>query len=278
MATGWAAVNPTTAMQLSDARLQLHHAAQFAAAVGISYLTPRPDDSHTNLGWDPRLEALRCREVRALSHAVRVAIRPRDLTLLILLDGSIGQRIPLHGSTMSQVESSLRSALASCGLDSRRLTMRRHYDIPEHRVARGSSFDITRTADFAELAHWYGNAAALLSEFKRQLGSSDVRCWPHHFDIATLASVAPGQTCGMGMSPGDAQYGEPYFYVNAYPRPSADTQQAALAGDGFWNTERWFGAVLPASRLTKDITRQKAQVRAFMDSAIEACSEVFAAQ
>src|SRR5512134_3835618 len=90
----WNALNPAIAPELSDARLQLHYAAQFATALGISYLSPRPDDSHTNLGWDPRLEALRSRDVRAPSHAVCVAVQPRDLTLLMLLDGAIAQRIP----------------------------------------------------------------------------------------------------------------------------------------------------------------------------------------
>ena len=44
IATDWAALNPSRVKQLTDARLQVHYAAQFAAAVGISYLTARPDD------------------------------------------------------------------------------------------------------------------------------------------------------------------------------------------------------------------------------------------
>src|SRR4051812_30076366 len=48
-----AMTTPETATRLSDARRQLHHAAQFATAAGISYLPARPDDSHTNLEWLP---------------------------------------------------------------------------------------------------------------------------------------------------------------------------------------------------------------------------------
>ena len=274
-ATAWTALRPNAARRLVDARLQLHDAAQFATAMGISYLKARPDDSHTNLGWDPRLEALASREIRALSHAVRVAIQPRDLTLLVLVDSAIGQRISLSGSTISQVEHALRSALAATGLDSRRLTLRRHYELPVHAVAGGHPFDTCRSDDFTELAHWFGNGALVLGELRARIGSSEVRCWPHHFDIATLDAFGPGRSSGAGMLPGDRMYPEPYYYVNAFPAP--DTSQllaSRLEGGGTWNTEGWSGAVLTASRLEPDASAQEEQVRAFLDSAVAACSRL----
>jgi hypothetical protein len=273
-AFSWKTLNPLVAKEISDARLQFHYAAQFAAAMGISYLTPRADDGHTNLGWDPRHEALRSREVRALSHAIHVAVRPADLTLMVLLDGSIGQRIPLPGLTIREAETSLRAALAAAGVDSRRLTLRRHYQLPPHPVAGGNSFDTTRSEDFAELSNWYGNAAAVLAELCSRTGGSEVRCWPHHFDIATLATIAPGRTSGAGMLPGDAMCPEPYFYVNANPAPRADQLTARVEGGGVWNTDEWTGAILIGSRLDPDGSTQAAQVRAFLVSAAEACARL----
>jgi hypothetical protein len=271
-APAWNALNPSIAPHLRDARLQLHYAAQFATALGISYLARRPDDGHTNLGWDPKLEALRSRDVRAISHAVCVAVQPRDLTLLVLVDGAIGQRIPLHGFTIGETEARLRSALAATGLDGRRFTLQRHYDLPPHPVAGGDPFDASRINDFAELAHWYGNASVLLEELRHRTDGAEVRCWPHHFDIATLMTVAPGRTCGAGMLPGDAMYPEPYYYVNAYPRPDDKLTSAPLQGGGVWNTQDWFGAVLTASRMSPDPTVQGNQVRAFLESAVDICS------
>ena len=269
----WNALNPSIAQELRDARLQLHYAAQFATALGISYLARRPDDSHTNLGWDPKLEALRSRDARALSNAVCVAVQPRDLTLLVLVDGAIGQRIPLHGSTIGQAEAGLRSALSAAGLDGQRLTLQRHYDLPPHPVAGGGDpFDASRSNDFAELARWYGNSATLLEELRATVDGAEVRCWPHHFDIATLVTVAPGRTCGAGMLPGDAMFPEPYYYVNAYPRPDDRLISTPLQGSGVWNTEDWFGAVLTASRMSPDPAMQATQVRAFLESAVNICS------
>lgn len=271
-APAWKALNPSIAPDLRDARLQLHYAAQFATALGISYLTPRPDDSHTNLGWDPQLEALRSRDIRAASHGVCVAVQPRDLMLIVLLDGAIAQRIPLDGATIGQAEAVLRSALDAAGVDGRRLTLRRHYDLPSHPVAGADAFDASHTDDFAELAHWFGNASIVLEEIRHRTNGAEVRCWPHHFDIATLSTVAPGRTCGAGMLPGDAMYPEPYYYVNAYPRPDHKLTSTPLQGGGVWNTEEWFGAVLTASRLSRDPAAQTAQVRAFLHSAVDICS------
>src|ERR1041384_7719857 len=47
----WHEIDPQRASRLSDARLQLHHAGQFVAATGISYLPKADDDSHTNMEW-----------------------------------------------------------------------------------------------------------------------------------------------------------------------------------------------------------------------------------
>jgi hypothetical protein len=271
-APAWNALNPSLAPHLRDARLQLHYAAQFATALGISYLEHRPDDSHTNLRWDPKLEALRSRDVGAPSHTVSVAVQPRELILLVLVDGAIGERIPLHGSTIARAEAELRSALAPAGLDSRKLTLRRHYDLPPHRVARNDPFDTNRSNDFAELAHWYGNASILLEELRNRTNGAEVRCWPHHFDIATLVTIAPGRTCGAGMLPGDVMYPEPYYYVNAFPRPDDRLTSMPLQGGGVWNTEDWFGAVLTGSCLNPDPSLQAIQVRAFLESAVDICT------
>jgi hypothetical protein len=268
----WRTLHATMSVELTDSRLQLHYAAQFATALGISYLAPRADDSHTNLGWDARHEALTSREVRAPSHAVQVAVRPSDLTLLVLLDGSIGHTVPFHGSSIGQIETALRETLASAGLDARRFTLKRHYELPHHPVGNGELFDARKANHFAELASWYSNGALAMQELANRIGGAEVRCWPHHFDIATLARFGPSRSSGAGMLPGDEMYPEPYFYVNAYPAPANETVGMMLNGKGTWNTDGWFGAVLTGSRVTQNPSAQEEQVRAFLDSAYAACS------
>jgi hypothetical protein len=95
--------------------------------------------------------------------------------------------------------------------------------------------------------------------------AAPVRCWPHHFDIATLVEVAAGKTVGFGMDPGDVYYTEPYFYVNMYPFPSAPPTTTLPIG-GSWHSREWIGAVLPGSRLERD--GQREQIAAFFAAAI----------
>lgn len=269
--TDWQPIDPARARSLSDARLQFHHAAQFATAVGISYLDHQPDDSHTNLGWRHDLRALVSRAAPGPHGPVAIGIRPHDLSVLVLVDDAVRESFALHGLTMRAAVDRLTSLLAAAGLDGSRYTQRRHYEIPPHPVGEGRAFDASATGDFEQLSRWYANAATLLARIAADVpGASDVRTWPHHFDIATLVTVAPGRTTGAGLSPGDTYYDEPYFYVNAHPAPSIDRLTSQLGGGGSWHTHEWIGAVLPGSRLRAAAHGQPAQAREFVESALAA--------
>jgi hypothetical protein len=104
---------------------------------------------------------------------------------------------------------------------------------------------------------------------------SPVRCWPHHFDIATLVSIpggAPGEvrTIGVGLSPGDGSYAEPYFYVTPWPAPDGPTLPELPAGAA-WHRAGWFGAVLTGTAIFHDAEAtppaRKRMIRDFLDGA-----------
>jgi len=261
----WKTVNPAVAGQLSDARRQLHHAAQLAAAFGISYLPKKADDSHTNLEWIESDEALASNSL----DAHRIAIRFPDLTLLI------GDRsLALRGQTMEGSAAWVREVLTRDGLEGLKYTLARHYEIPLHPVGNGAKFD-AKDDDLRQLSNWYSNAAETFEEIRsRDSRASEVRCWPHHFDIATLIVFAEGKSIGVGLEPGDTYYDEPYFYVSMTPAPALTVLPDSLEGHGTWHTKEWIGAVLSASRLTSDANEQSDQVDRFVRSAIENASRL----
>ena len=264
------AIDPALAQSLTDARLQLHHAAQLATASGISYLPAQPDDSHTNLEWLADLRALAARVIPA-PQPFRVAVQPADLSISILdADGKIVASSLLNGLTMDDAADWLRLRIAERGGDGDALTLKRHYEIPKHAVDEGGTFDTRNARAFAQLDAWYSAAAQAMERIRESNNGAEVRCWPHHFDIATLISVGNGRTIGVGMEPGDQYYGEPYFYVNMTPSPKRDAATAPLAGEGSWHTDEWVGAVLPGSRVA-DAEKAAEQINAFLDSAIAAC-------
>jgi hypothetical protein len=268
----WQAVRPEESTLLSDSRLQLHHPAQFGADAGISFLEHRPDDSHTNLEWVPTLAGLVSRVIPARK-PFRVGVRPADLTLLIVTekDQPIA-RYRLHGRTILEATQWIREQIAPLGIDAARYTLKRHYEILAHPVALGDSFDASERSQFEELSKWFANGASILGSLARSIhDASEVRCWPHDFDIATLITVGHERTIGVGLEPGDSYYDEPYFYVNMHPQPSpAQARSRPLWGRGTWHTREWMGAVLTGSRL-EGASLQEWQVREFIDSAVSAC-------
>ena len=270
-----ATIDPRLATTLSDARLQVHHAAQLATAMGISYLPRRSDDSHTNLEWLSAAGVLASRVVPG-DPPFRIGVRVVDLTLCMLSGGDrLLGTIPLHGRTIDQAASWIRERIADSSADPSRFSLDRHYTIPHHAVDDGAAFDASDRASFEQLAAWFELGASMLARIREANDGSEIRCWPHHFDIATLITVAAERTVGVGLEPGDVYYAEPYFYVSTRPEPPRDALTAPLAGGGAWHTHEWVGAVLPGSRVV-DASLIREQVEAFLDSAVDACRALVA--
>lgn len=265
----WQRVGSVAPNQLGEARDMLHHAAQLLALVGASYVPARADDSHTSMVWLQDREALATQLVEA-PRPFRVALRIADLTLLMIdMTGSDPAVFALAGRTRDEAIAWLRARSGDAGRDPAALRTSLHFSIADHATDHGAAF-VRHEEPVVELARWFGNASALLAARRllQASGAGEVRCWPHHFDIATLVTMSSGpfQTIGVGMSPGDASYGEPYFYVAPSPRPEAALPPLVT---GCWHTTGWFGAVLLGAEITRlsDSAAQASLVRRFIDSA-----------
>lgn len=273
----WHQVGTVSSEALIEPRLQAHWAAQLPAAAGDAYLEKRSDDSQSNLGWNDDLQALLS---HPLPNGLRVGLRIADLTVLLVEpDHNLADSFPLLGLTLTAAMDQLSERLAARGL-SRKQLQPRDYDMPDHPVAQGKLFQLDE-AGLAELAHWYANAHQVLGAIVlNEPAASPVRCWPHHFDIATLITFDPGKdpeqarSIGLGLSPGDNTYPEPYFYVNPWPYPQPETLPE-LMGMGRWHTDGWVGAVLTASQLVGvDTDEQLRHAERHLVAALHACSQV----
>jgi hypothetical protein len=217
-----------------DARLQLHWAAQAAASVGRTLLSPKPDESHQSFSWSERHHAL---VQSATSDGVFSGIRLGDLTLLLLRDDAVEAEFPLDGKTLADAFAFYEHRLG-------RTLVRPSEGLPPHPVSDGAPFNPS-AADLSRLDHLYAHAATLLQAFVvRHREAGPVRLWPHHFDIATLAGLGGGKTIGAGFVAGDAEIAEPYWYVTPWPYPK-ETSSLPLLTNGRWHTDGWVGAVLP---------------------------------
>ncbi|MEQ9569338.1 MAG: hypothetical protein RLN75_04045, partial [Longimicrobiales bacterium] len=101
-----------------------------------------------------------------------------------------------------------------------------------------------------EFAAWFSAAARALAPWAARADAAPLRCWPHHFDLATLVTL-PGtdaegrrRTVGCGLTPGDDARPAPYGYVTPWPYPWTAPRPSLRYGD--WHVDGWLGAVLPA--------------------------------
>ncbi|HKV08090.1 MAG TPA: hypothetical protein VJ725_08140 [Thermoanaerobaculia bacterium] len=276
----WETLGAVDPRSLVDARLQLHWAAQAAAAVGKQLLPGQPDYSEQSFTWDGQLRAL----VQGLvpgRRPFRSAIRFADPALLFVDgDGSILRELSLDGRTLDDLYEWVREEGEQLSGDSFPKALERPgEDFPVHPVGSGAPFAVSDPAAFAEVGRYFANAdRALQAVAAQNPGASPVRCWPHHFDIATLigldkdAHSETARSIGVGLSPGDGGRAEPYFYVTPWPYPET-RDLPPLAGGGIWNTEGWVGAVLEASTFAGSASNggQGRRVAELLDSAVAAC-------
>lgn len=271
----WRTVGKVFPEELSQARLQSHWAAQLVSAPGTSLLPARADYAHTNLGWDAKLGVLTGRNVGA--HPLRAALVFEGLELAVVDGDRERSSMRLAGHTLEQSLAWLANEL---GTDRAALALPVH-EMPAHSVGDGGVFSDAGSDERVELATWFANAFGLIQEVVAEEPTAlPVRCWPHHFDVATLITLDSGtdaeqaRTIGVGLSPGDGSYDQPYFYVCPWPYADAGDLPPLAAGS-HWHTSGWTGAVLTADRLISvPPEEQKSAARQALEQGVAACRQL----
>jgi hypothetical protein len=280
--SNWRNLRDIDKARLSEARLQAHYAAQWLARAARGYIPHQPDDAHTSLVWDCAIGGLTTQQ---MSNGIRLSLQISNLTLALNdRGGPVGvQSIFLSGRTDPEVRQWLGNHLGKLEIDAGNLDTPSPYKIPAHAIAKGAPYDAVKSADaLAELAAWFSNAELLLDKIQKQLierklAASPVCCWPHHFDLAVLTTL-PKHTAdatgyvGIGLSPGDEYYDEPYFYVSVYPKPDPATLPT-LPMFGHWHTHEFMAAVAPAHKIIA-AKNQESETGEFLQCAIDVALKI----
>lgn len=255
------------APRFMEARNAAHHAAQVVSAWGATHLPADPEHGYANLGWDGKLHAL----VGRRAHGLTAGLRLGTMTWLLLRGSEVVAERGVGGSTLQEGMAWLREAGAAAGAPDLPLTPVT-YDLPAHPVVDGVPFPELDPPLAATLATWFDTASTSIAGLaSREPQASEVRVWPHHFDLATLIALDPeapdpetARSVGVGMTPGDGGIAEPYFYVTPWPPPKR-TEWPRLSS-GHWHTEGWVGAVLTQAEWDGEV----ATLEAFLAEAVGA--------
>lgn len=244
----WSKLGRTPPAGLVGARNIVHRAAQWPTRAARANLKAVPDDSHSAFSWDASHAALTTQPLPAKGGDVRTGIRIPRLEMIITRGDNVLDAFQFDGKTDAQAGAWLETKLRALGLKQAG-DVRLPYDLPEHPIGSRHHELGMLGRELGELARWLGGSADVLEEFSGKLTgvrASPVLCWPHHFDIATLVSLEQGpnaRTIGVGVSPGDEYYAQPYAYVSPWPRFDGD-KLPDPPRPGHWHTEGFFGAVV----------------------------------
>jgi len=253
----WAALGRVPPQGLVNARILAHHALQWPARAARANLKHVADDSHSSLQWDGALAALVTQSVKTPAGEVCVGLRITGLALLVVRNGAILDVLQLNGKPEQVAGIWIDSKLQALGLRPAS-GVKLPYALPDHPVAHGARYDLyLQERELGELARWFAGSAAVLEDARERLADmrpamTPVRCWPHHFDIATVANLDPAakenpRSIAIGVSPGDGYYAQPYAYVS--PTPRFDTKLPEAPKPGRWHTDGFFGAVATGDAL-----------------------------
>lgn len=267
---------------LSHVREQYHQAIQNVAAVGRSFLPPSDEDENANLEWDFDLQRIVGRWVEAnIKFRSSISLQKFEVYLVDEHLQTISS-ISMQDIRQTDVMVWLEHELSKLGAEFSKLNLTFPYNIPEYPTAKKEAFHIENMAASQELSRLYHNTALMLKGImEKEENGSEIKCWPHHFDIAariTLLDTGDPETSrsiNMGMSPGDKYYEEPYFYCSPWPYPTKNLIDLS-AVHAHWHQDEWVGAVLPVSQLSgmNLIQDQRRTVMKFYNKTLEFLKEV----
>lgn len=260
---------------LADNKNQLHQAIQNVAAVGRTFLPYSEGDEAATLIWDSDLSRLVGRWVQG-GIKFRSSFHPETFTVH-LVDASVTSMASTSLADKKQgiVMVWLEEQLIQLQLNTKTLSLDRPYELPEYPQAKGKPFTPNTEAQ-VYLTSLYHNAWLVLEQVMEvKQGFGELAIWPHHFDAGSLQIVKDtgdretSASVGIGMSPGDEHFDQPYFYVNVWPYPSIETFDPLPYGE--WYDEEWVGATLMMSDvITADTaSAQHRMVYGFLDTAID---------
>ncbi len=272
---------------LTDAWRQVHYACQAVAEAGKSWASEQPDDSHSTLVWVPNAERLADQFFAGVliegdTH-LRALLRPWDMKLFVIdgLGSPVGET-DAEGKSVGELTAWVRDTIES-RIGPQHQDARPAPDLPEHPLAGGGSFTEPNQLAVAEIIRFYANADAVLQRITELVEATDEpRTWPHHFDIATLATIgtdadgAMTKTIGIGLTPPDSLSDAGYWYVSPWSRDgTASTTGWPSLPFGSWIDR---GGSMPMALLsvddvtsTEDPAEQHARVAVFITEAYNAC-------
>ena len=240
---------------LYEGRLHLHYAIQPIASCGEKFAPPKADFSHTSLSYEPNAGSFRGAYLKNTEKYVGFDIDGFSLFISDQNGNHISEKV-LFGLTLQESFDWLASELQRLGFSDAEIEFPKYPEFPEHLLKKDSTRFSDQVRKEINLLHKYYRGSYFL--FKKFEQSREIQepiiVWPHHFDMAFLKKLTKdnekeGLSIGVGFSPGDEHYNEPYWYVSPWPYPEDNSVLKPLNSPGFWHTKGFVSCILKSSSI-----------------------------
>ena len=227
---------------------QMHLAAQYLAAAGISFLDKKDDDSHTNLGFNVENN---CLETHVLSENNDQLLLSYESFSLIWKSNSGRIDFNLNGATHKQILVWLKET--SKTFLNKEYQYALHYELP-YTIEDSFEFELSSKKELNTLIELRSLVQKSLEEINETLQlNTSIRIWPHHFDTGIYTPLPNSSNAvGQGLAIPDSVCDEHYLYASGYnENGQIGTSQFNDLSKGYWSSKGFIGAVLPISDITK---------------------------
>ncbi len=226
---------------------QMHLAAQYLAAAAISFLEKKEDDSHTNLGFSATEGSMSTHPLN--KEGDTLSLNYQRFTLEWNSKNSKSS-LRLDGTTHSEILKWIGKTAVVANID-KPYRYDLHYDLPYAAITNDFTFKLHDVGRLCELTNFRILAQLTLEAFlENQQLNSDIRVWPHHFDIGAFASLKNKAelSVGIGLAIPDTMIDDYYFYISAYKgHDGMSTAGFKSLTHGKWYNDGFKGAVLPVT-------------------------------
>lgn len=228
---------------------QMHLAAQYLAAAGISFLEKKADDSHTSLGFSVENG---CLHTHPLSNKGDMLCLDYEKFTLDWHSESGHAAFRLDGATHKDVLKWLTKV--SDAFLNKKYTYSLHYQLP-YAIEDNSNFKLCNIEKVKELMHLRILAQLALEQIlNNNKLTGSIRVWPHHFDTGVFTKLKSSSeiSVGFGLAIPDTICNEYYMYISGYKDHTIiNTAGFNKLSNGEWKNDTFNGAILPATNIAE---------------------------
>jgi hypothetical protein len=235
----------------------LHNWGRILGRVGEICVPKASDFSHLSFRWNPKTESLQGSPFSSrrgdVFHELNLVEKNIAFKFSQAKSGDEIDTISTHDTSYWVVMDLLEMSLDDLGFKDSNVSRKVEFRFPEKFSENGEAVDISAGLNLWKFLRTVANEACqqMLEAMEK---TSSILIWPTNFDTGVFCDYGNGITQFAGFSPADDKVSDiPYFYNSFYkrnqpvvPKDPEDLRQ------GYWESTKWSGAVLPIDKCALD--------------------------